>query len=109
MNRYLRWISVRTDMLIVQRGIETGRWGERESMLENPESWSKHWGIAGESKRQVNTGKCKGSQVLFSVVNRRLDDECQRVCGVYRGVDKGPQGRLLTPSSGDCFCCQTTE
>ncbi len=65
-------------MLIVHRGIESGCWGERESMLEN--RWrtrSKHWGFAGESKRQVNTGKYKGSQVLFRVVNRRLDDECQ--------------------------------
>ncbi len=58
-------------------------------------SWSKHWGIAGESKRQVNTGKCKRSQVLFSVVNRRPDDECQRACGVYRSVAEGQQLQVI--------------
>ncbi len=35
MNRYLRWICARTDMLIVHRGIKSGHWGERESTLEN--------------------------------------------------------------------------
>ncbi len=37
---------------------------------------------------QVSTwNERKVSQVLFRVVNRRLDDECQRACGTYGGAD----------------------
>ncbi len=39
--------------------------------------------ISGRQQGTLNTGKNSRSQVLFRVVNRRPDDECQRACGTY--------------------------
>ncbi len=44
--------------------------------------------ISGRQQGTVNTGKNSRSQVLFSVVNRRPDDECQRACGTYGSADE---------------------
>ncbi len=39
---------------------------------------------------------------MFSVVNRRPDDECQSACGVYRSVDEGQQLQVMkTAAAGD--------
>ncbi len=51
----------------------------------------------GSRKQQGKyiTGKCEWSQVLFRVVNRRPDDECQRACGTYGSADEGLQVRVI--------------
>ncbi len=59
------------------------------------ESWNILWRIAGESRKYGNTCKCVGSLAWIRIVNRRPDDECQRVCGVYRSVDEGQQVQVI--------------
>ncbi len=36
-----------------------------------------------------------GVGLLFRVVNRRPDDECQRECGNYGSADEGLQVRVI--------------
>ncbi len=67
-------IRARTDILIVHRGRESGRSGEWESVLADRWKHRNPGRYTGESVREVFTGKCIGSQVLFRVVNRRPDE-----------------------------------
>ncbi len=39
------------------------------------------------------------------IVNRRLDDECQRACGVYRSVDEGQQAGDKNSGDWDLVIC----
>ncbi len=56
---------------------ETGRTHRRNR-------WRGFW----ETTVQVSSSnERKVSQVLFRVVNRRPDDECQRACGIYGCAD----------------------
>ncbi len=66
-----------------------GRHGNTGHTLED------HWMVSGRQRGTLNTGKIVGSQVLFRVVNRGPDDECQRACGTYGSADEELQVRVI--------------
>ncbi len=68
---------------VLSSGIaELGDTGKQDAHTED--RWRGFWEttvqVSGSNERKV-------SQVLFRVVNRRPDDECQRACGIYGCAD----------------------